>query len=58
MLGGCGGLKRTHFSHFLYMEGVVVMKELIFHTFYLRDTVVVLKDLIFYSFVFGRLWWF
>ena len=27
-------LKRTDFSQFLLLEGVVVLKELIFHSFY------------------------
>ena len=34
MLGGYGGLERTDFSQFLLWEGVVVLKELIFHSFY------------------------
>ena len=33
-LGGCGGLERTDFEQFLLWEGVVVLKELIFHSFY------------------------
>ena len=33
-LGGCSGLERTHFSHFLIWEGGVVLKELIFYSFY------------------------
>ena len=28
-LGECGGLDKTHFSHLLLWEGVVVLKELI-----------------------------
>ena len=34
ILGGCGGLERTYFEQFLLWEGVVVMKELIFHSCY------------------------
>ena len=33
-LGGCGGLERTDFEHFLLWEGVVVLKELILNSFY------------------------
>ena len=33
-LGGCDGLERTDFEQFLLWEGVVVLKELIFHSFY------------------------
>ena len=29
-LGVCDGLKRTDFSQFLYWQGVVILKELIF----------------------------
>ena len=34
ILGGCGGLERTDFYHFLLWEGMVVLKELNFNTFY------------------------
>ena len=30
LIGGCVGLERTDFLQFLYLEGVVVLKELIF----------------------------
>ena len=33
-LGGCGGLERTDFSHFLLCDGVVVLKELMANSFY------------------------
>ena len=33
-LGGCGGLERTDFEHFLLREGMVGLKELILNTFY------------------------
>ena len=33
--GGCGGLERCDFEHFLLWEGVVVLKELILNSFYL-----------------------
>ena len=72
-MGGCGGLERTDFEQFLLWEGVVVLKELIFHSstlggcgglertdfeqFLLWEGVVVLKELIFHSFYFGRVWW-
>ena len=29
--GGCGGLERTDLQQFLLLEGVVVLKELIFN---------------------------
>ena len=53
--GGCGGLERTDFLKFLHLEGVVVLKELIFKFLHLEG-VVVLKELIFNSFYFGRVW--
>ena len=31
--GGCGGLERNDFLQFLYWEGVVLLKELIFNSF-------------------------
>ena len=34
MCRGCGGLERTDFNQFLILEGVVVLKELIFNSFY------------------------
>ena len=34
MLAGCGGLERTDLQQFLLWEGVVLLKELIFHSFY------------------------
>ena len=34
ILGGCGGLERTDFEQFLFWEGVMVLKELIFNSFY------------------------
>ena len=34
LLGGIGGLDRTDFSHFPLLEGVLVLKELIFHSLY------------------------
>ena len=33
--GGCGGLERTHFYQFLFWEGVVVLKGLIYNSFYI-----------------------
>ena len=36
MLGGCGGLEGADFLQFLFWEGVVVLKELIFNSFYVR----------------------
>ena len=33
-LGGSGCLDRTEFSQFLLLEGVLVLKELIFHSLY------------------------
>ena len=36
ILGGCGGLERTHFEQFLLSEGVVVLKELILNSFYFQ----------------------
>ena len=56
-LGGCGGLERTDFWHFLLWEGMVVLKELIFNSFLLQKGVVVLKELIFDTFYFGKVWW-
>ena len=35
-LGGCGGLPRNDFLQFLYWEGVMVLKEMIFYSFYFR----------------------
>ena len=29
ILGGCGGLERTHFQQFLHCEAVVILKDLI-----------------------------
>ena len=34
MLGVCSGLEITDFYHFLFWQGVVVLKELIFNSFY------------------------
>ena len=56
ILGGCGGLERTDFEHFLLWEGVVVLKELIFQ-FCILEGVVVLKELIFNSFYVVRVRW-
>ena len=36
ILGGCGGLERTHFKQFLLWEGVVVLKELVLNSFYIE----------------------
>ena len=33
--GGCGGLERCDFEHFLLLDSVVVLKELILNSFYL-----------------------
>ena len=44
---GVSGLERTHFQQFpTLVEGVVVLKELIFNSFYFGQGVVVLKELI------------
>ena len=72
-MGGCGSLERTNFKQFLFMEGVLVLKELLFYYFYLGrcgslershfeqflfwEGVVVLKELILNSFYFERVWW-
>ena len=71
-MGGCGCLERTDFEQFLFLEVVVVLKELILNSFYfgrcgghertdfkqflLWEGVVVLKELILNSFYFGRVW--
>ena len=31
--GKCAGLERTDFEQFLYWDGAVILKELIFHSF-------------------------
>ena len=36
ILGGCGGLERTHFEQFLLWEGVVVLKQLFLNSFYFQ----------------------
>ena len=33
-MGGCAGLERTDLQHFLFWEGMAVLKELIFNTLY------------------------
>ena len=33
-LGGCGGLQRTDFEHFLFWAGGIALKELFFNSFY------------------------
>ena len=35
-LRGFGGLERTDFYQFLLLEGVVVLKELMFNSFYFK----------------------
>ena len=41
MLGGCGDLERTDFSTVSTLEGVVLLKELIFNSFYFGMDVLV-----------------
>ena len=43
IFGGCGGLERTDFEQFLYLEDVVVLKT-DFEQFLLWEGVVVLKN--------------
>ena len=56
ILGGCGGLERTQFQHFLHWEAVVVLKELIFNSFYIGRLWWSSKNY-FNSFYIRRVWW-
>ena len=48
-LGRCGGLEITDFEQFLYLEGIVVLKEVIFNRrFYRTD---------FEQFLYWKVWW-
>ena len=44
-------------SFYIWQEGVVLLKELIFKVSTCWEGVVVLKELIFNSFFFGWVWW-
>ena len=55
ILGSCGGLEITDFSQFLYLEGMGVLKELIFNMVsHFGQCVVFLKELIFNSFSYWK----
>ena len=56
-LGGCGGLERTDFEHFLLLGQCGGHERTYFEQFLLWDSVVVMKELILNNFYFGRLWW-
>ena len=58
-LWGYGGLESNDFEQFLLLEGVVVLKELIYEQFLLWEGMVVLKEMILNSFYFVRMrvWW-
>ena len=53
--GGCGGPDRPNFKQFLPWAGVVVLKDLIFHSSILGGCGV-LEITDFYSFYFGQVW--
>ena len=47
---GVNALERTEFQKFLHSEGVVVMKELIYHSIYMGTVSWLMKELISNSF--------
>ena len=55
-MGGCGGPEITGFLWGLCLEGMVVLKELIFNRFLYYEGLMALEELVLNSFDFGSLW--